>query len=184
MLDGRPGGWRAAAVHAACLRASIVATGAMNNRGVSKMYKFGNDDVAVSARFRQAGFTLIELMVVVAVVAILAMVALPSYQEQMRKARRGQAKADLVEYMQMAERVHTVSNSYTTFALNADQSRSPREAGATVRYTIAIAPAATASTITLVATPQGPQAQDRCGTLSLNQAGLKTNSTGLLRDCW
>lgn len=139
----------------------------------------------VSSKYSVAGFTLIELMIVVAVVAILAAIAYPSYQEQIRKSRRGQAKADLVEYMQMAERVHTVSNSYIGFALNADQSRSPRETGATVRYRIAIAPpGATANTITLVATPQGPQAQDRCGTLSLNQAGLKTNSTGLLRDCW
>jgi type IV pilus assembly protein PilE len=138
----------------------------------------------ISSKYSVIGFTLIELMIVVAVVAILAAIAYPSYQEQIRKSRRGQAKADLVEYMQMAERVHTVSNSYTTFALNANQSRSPREAGATVRYTIAVAPAATANTITLVATPQGPQAQDRCGTLSLNQAGVKTNSTGNLQDCW
>ena len=128
------------------------------------------------------GFTLIELMVVVAVVAILAAIAFPSYQDQIRKSRRAQAKADLVEYMQMAERVHTVMNSYTTFALPTNQS--PREAGSTMRYRVEIAPAATAGAITIVATPQGPQAQDRCGTLSLNQAGLKTNSTGALRDCW
>lgn len=136
----------------------------------------------ISSKYSVTGFTLIELMIVVAVVAILAAIAYPSYQEQIRKSRRGQAKADLVEYMQMAERVHTVSNSYTTFALPTIQS--PRETGSVARYRIAIAPAATATAITIVATPLGSQAQDRCGTLSLNQAGLKTNSTGVLRDCW
>ena len=146
------------------------------------MHKRASDDVAVSTRsFRQAGFTLIELMIVVAVVAILAAIAYPSYQEQIRKSRRAQAKADLVEYAQVAERVHTVNNSYAPFALPSAQS--PREAGSTARYLLQIN-AATATTFTIVATPQGPQAQDRCGTLSLNQAGVKTNSTGNLQDCW
>ncbi|MDW7601742.1 prepilin-type N-terminal cleavage/methylation domain-containing protein, partial [Stenotrophomonas maltophilia] len=54
------------------------------------------------------GFTLIELMIVVAVVAILAAIAYPSYSEHVRKSRRAQAKADLVEYAQLAERFHTV----------------------------------------------------------------------------
>ena len=45
---------------------------------------------------KAGGFTLIELMIVVAVLAILAAIAFPSYQEHVRKARRAQAKADLV----------------------------------------------------------------------------------------
>ena len=53
---------------------------------------------------RAPGFTLIELMIVVAVVAILVAIAYPSYQEQIRKSRRAQAKADLVEYAGLAER--------------------------------------------------------------------------------
>src|SRR5690554_6217446 len=68
-----------------------------------------------SQRLTQTGFTLIELMVVVAVVAILAAIAIPSYQEQVRKSRRGQAQADLVELAQRAERSHTVNNTYAEF---------------------------------------------------------------------
>ncbi len=126
------------------------------------------------------GFTLIELMIVVAVVGILAAIAVPSYNDSVRKSRRAQAKADLVEYAQMAERSFTVNNSYAEFALPRNQS--PREPGADARYTLAMVNDAT--TFTITATPQGGQAQDRCGTLSINQAGAKTSSGAPLQDCW
>lgn len=97
---------------------------------------------ACSDRRRSLGFTLIELMITVAVVAILAAVAVPTYQDQVRKSRRAQAKADLVEYSQMAERFHTVQNTYQGFAL--PSTRSPRE-GATAWYTLGIQQAAVPS---------------------------------------
>jgi len=129
-----------------------------------------------------AGFTLIELMVVVAVVAILASIAIPSYQEQVRKSRRAQAKADLVEYMQGAERFFTVNNTYVGYAL--PNAQSPREAGATARYTLA-ASTQTATQMVLTATAVGAQAGDRCGDLSVSNTGLKTESGGAeLADCW
>ncbi len=131
------------------------------------------------------GFTLIELMVVVAVVAILAAVAYPSYQDQIRKSRRAQAKADMVEYAQLAERWHTVNNTYAGFNLTAAQSQSPREGGV-ARYTLRVTPPApTQNAFTLTAIPQGPQAVDRCGTLTLNQAGAKQRSGAApFNECW
>ena len=129
-----------------------------------------------------AGFTLIELMIVVAVVAILAAIAVPSYQEQVRKSRRAQAKADIVEYVQMAERFFTVNNTYVGFALPATVS--PREAGATARYNLA-ASTQTATQFVLTATATGPQASDRCGDLSVSNTGLKTESgSATLAECW
>ncbi|MEL1263765.1 type IV pilin protein [Pseudoxanthomonas putridarboris] len=129
-----------------------------------------------------AGFTLIELMIVVAVVAILAAVAYPSYQDQIRKSRRAQAKADLVEYAQLAERYHTSNNTYVGFELPTNQS--PREGG-TAHYALTPVGAFTGvNTYTITATAQGGQAADKCGNLSLNQAGVKTNSAGTLSDCW
>lgn len=128
------------------------------------------------------GFTLIELMIVVAVVAILAAIAYPTYVEHVRKSHRAQAKADLVELAQLAERHHTVNNSYVGFVLPFAQS--PRETGAPARYVISADPAATQSTFTLVATARDGQLKDRCGDLSLNQAGVKTASKGTLAECW
>ncbi len=131
------------------------------------------------------GFTLMELMIVVAVVAILAAIAYPSYQDQIRKSRRAQAKADLVEYAGLAERFHTTNNTYVGFAL--PSTVSPREAGAAARYNLAIASAAgsLATTFTITATPIAPQDADRCGILSLNQAGVKTETgAATLAECW
>lgn len=129
------------------------------------------------------GFTLIELMIVVAVVAILAAIAYPSYLEHVRKSRRAQAKADLVELAQLAERHHTVNNSYAGFALPFQ--RSPREATqAAAWYDIDLEPASTQSTFSLVATAKNDQVNDRCGNLRLNQAGAKDSSEGSLAECW
>lgn len=131
----------------------------------------------------ERGFTLIELMVVVAVVAILAAIAYPSYQEQVRKSRRGQAKADLVELTQLLERRHTVNNSY---AGSLPFTVSPREAGATPHYNLAptTIPAG-AQAYVITATPIGQQANDRCGTLSLSSTGVKTKSgAASYSECW
>ena len=128
-----------------------------------------------------SGFTLIELMITVAVVAILASIALPSYQEQVRKTHRAQAKADLIEYAQLAERFHTVNNTYVGFTL--PTTVSPRE-GAAVRYNLAFSPVSTQAAFTLLATVNGAQANDRCGNLGLNQAGVKTVTKSTVSDCW
>lgn len=129
------------------------------------------------------GFTLIELMIVVAAVAILAAIALPSYNDAVRKSRRGQAKADITEYAQAAERFYTVNNTYVNFDTTLGlPNQSPREAGAAARYNLNYA--TTQNTFTITAIAQGDQANDRCGNLSINQAGVKTNSSGTLADCW
>jgi type IV pilus assembly protein PilE len=130
---------------------------------------------------RMKGFTLIELMIVVAVVAILAAIAYPSYQDSVRKARRGQAKADMIEYAQMAERFHSLNNTYVGFAL--PHAGSPRETPANPRYRLAL-DGQNATRFRITATPQGDQARDRCGTLTIDQRGVKTNSKGTLAECW
>lgn len=137
---------------------------------------------------RAGGFTLIELMVVVAVVAILAAIAYPSYQDSIRKSRRAQVKADMVEYAALAERFRTVNNTYltsggVTFTLL--HAQSPREAGAPAHYALALS-TQTDTTFTITATAQGDQARDRCGNLTLNQAGAKdrTGTTVPLAECW
>lgn len=61
----------------------------------------------------QRGFTLIELMIVVAVIAILATVALSGYNKQVRKSRRAEAKQVLVDYSLRQERLRSNSTAYT-----------------------------------------------------------------------
>ncbi len=132
-----------------------------------------------------AGFTLIELMIVVAVVAVLAAIAYPSYQDALRKSRRGQAKADLVEYVAQAERFRTVNNTYVGFLFpgGVPTIQSPREAGSPARYDLAIT-TQTVTDLVISATAVADQANDRCGDLSLANTNEKTNSAGDLADCW
>lgn len=139
---------------------------------------------------RARGFTLIELMIVVAVVAILAAIALPSYQDSVRKGRRGQAKSDLVELAQRAERFQTVNNSYAGFwaQTQAADARSPRT-GPTAYYVIDRdgGDDTAANTFTLTATPQNGQERDTlCMNLSVNQLGQKVASADLteVNRCW
>ncbi len=131
------------------------------------------------------GFTLIELMIVVAVIAVLAAIAYPSYTAQVRKSKRAAAKAELVEYAQRAERQHTLNNSYMNFKFvenNATSIASPRD-GSKAMYQVTVS-APTANTFTLTAVPQGDQAKDPCGTITLNQAGVKTPANTTALDCW
>ncbi len=137
-------------------------------------------------RARVGGFTLIELMVVIAIVAILAAIALPAYGDSVRKSRRGQAKADLTELAQRAERWHTVNNTYVGFWANVPLAErvSPRTPGAAAAYNIAAVEAA--NTYALTASPLGGQLADtRCLALSINQLGQKGKTgSGTVADCW
>ena len=127
------------------------------------------------------GFTLIELVIVVAVIAILAAIALPSYQDSIRKSRRGQAKADLLELVQMLERAYTTDRSYARYdPLTAPFDQSPHDGDA--RYTVAISNV-TPTTYTLTATPQGSQTNDRCGELTIDHMGVKT-AEAPVAECW
>ena len=133
-------------------------------------------------RARTRGVTLIELIIAVAVVAILAAIAFPSYQEQMRKTRRADGKAELMETAQQLERCYTRFSRYNDgncgVALPSNSSEG---------YYVVSAAAITASAFTLDATPQGAQANDtRCGVLRLTstgQQGSQGQSTDA-NECW
>lgn len=125
------------------------------------------------------GFTLIELMVVIAVIGILAAIAIPSFNEQVRKSRRSEAIQTLSDLQLRQERWRS---NHSTYGSLADLGGSPSLSYYTVTVTNN-----TATGYTLTATPNagGPQAGDRCGNFILQSAGgvvTKSNSTGL--NCW
>ena len=133
------------------------------------------------------GFTLIELMIVVAVVGILAMVAYPSYQDHVRKSRRASAQAAMLE---MAAKEHqrlldvrSYSAASTPAALGV-----AAQSDLSTYYGIAAAVdnTATPPTFTITATPTSAQSADKCGTLAVNQADQRTATYGgaSVSGCW
>ncbi|MES2014930.1 MAG: type IV pilin protein [Pseudomonadota bacterium] len=64
---------------------------------------------------RRQGYTLIELMIVVAIMLILAVLAYPGYASYMVRAHRSEAQAALLQLMQEQERYYTLHNTYLAF---------------------------------------------------------------------
>ena len=134
------------------------------------------------------GFTLIELMIVAAIVAIVSAIAYPAYTDSVRKSRRADAKAAMLENAQFMERVLVENKTYqpggATPTLPITQS--PKDGGATY-YDLTLS-AATAITFTLRAAPKGAQASDKCGKLELmhtGQKGIVDSAGGMtVADCW
>jgi type IV pilus assembly protein PilE len=125
-----------------------------------------------SRRGKPVGFTLIELMIVVAVVAILAAIAIPAYNDQVRRSRRADAMSAL-ESMAMAQEQWRANNR--RYATLAELGGSPVS-----DYYDFTVETATAADFLLRATSKGPQLQDTaCPRLELNRRQVRTPP-----ECW
>ncbi|MFA6984854.1 MAG: type IV pilin protein [Arenimonas sp.] len=146
---------------------------------------------------KQRGFTLIELMIVVAVVAILAAIALTSYTNQTRKARRAEAKQVLNDLILRQEKWRHNNATYGTMTNLTGAATMTSPNGYYTVGAITYAPAVgncaggqaigQANSYVITATKAGDQAADaKCATFVVsNNCGTVTkSSTGTATDCW
>lgn len=133
-------------------------------------------------RVAQLGWSLIELLVVVAVLAVLTLAATPGYRAAMLRAHRTEATAALLALAAAQERFHLQHHAYSTEL----EAAPPEGLGLqpvtpSGRYSIAIT-AADASTFVATATAQGTQARDtQCAEFGIAATGARTATN---QDCW
>jgi len=146
------------------------------------------------------GFTLVEIMIVVAILGMIVAVAMPSYTEYVKKTKRTDAKVELMRIAQLQESYFVQNLSY---AKDLTTGSGGLGLGASVlseqdEYLITISAkdsgnggctglsADSCASYTLTATAQGGQAYDKCKNFTLTNTGVKGRSgtAETVKKCW
>lgn len=137
---------------------------------------------------RSEGFSLMELIIVIAIIGILVAVGIPSYKSYMLKTQRVDGVSFLTEVASEQVRFFSEYNRYTDSMSDLGYGTADTAESNEGFYTLSIATANNDSTYTLTATPVvgGPQASDTaCAVLSLTSSGVKAvTGTSTAEDCW
>ncbi|QRM18023.1 prepilin-type N-terminal cleavage/methylation domain-containing protein [Dechloromonas sp. TW-R-39-2] len=125
---------------------------------------------------QQQGFSLIEVMIVVAIVGFLSAIAYPSYSSYVVKSKRTDAQRAMVEYAQSMERYFTANGFYTATKGTTGNNTCGGTAPSSVSLYAITCATASDSTFTITATPTTGTAQANDGNMTLTNTGVKTGT--------
>ena len=134
-------------------------------------------------RNQTRGFTLIEVMIVVAIIGIIVAFGYPSYRDQVMKSRRAEGMGELLELADRLERHYSDTGTYDDVTID-DIFHASTAKG---YYTLAIVAAETDNIkFSVTATPKNGQEKDKCKTFKLTSQGVKSLIPSTLNtdDCW
>ena len=123
---------------------------------------------------KNSGFSLVEVLIVVAIVGILAAIAWPAYQNQVRKGHRADAQAYMLDLANKEQQYLLDARSYATGGSAITDLNATPPTSVSNFYTVAIAAGATTPSFVITATPKGTQTAD--GALTLDNTGQKTRN--------
>lgn len=151
------------------------------------------------------GFTLIELMIVVAIIAILASIALPAYSSYVARARRADARTQLLQAAQFMQRFYAANDRYdqdraansilgSSVGMPENLRKSPGDGTAIYQLNTSIAAAGnytatvttTAYTLTMAPITGGIAAADACGMFTITSTGVRgvAGASKTRDECW
>ena len=136
---------------------------------------------------KASGFTLVEMMIVIAIATVIVAIALPSYADSTRKSRRVLAKSALLDLASREQRWYSLNNNYTATAGDLNYDQFPVEIkdgnGVTV-YSLNVATDQdNGKGYVAKAEARGDQVKDACGNYSLDGLGGQSQ-TGSAKGCW
>jgi type IV pilus assembly protein PilE len=148
-----------------------------------------NADKGRQVMARARGFTLIELMIVVVIIAILAAIAIPAFGRYAYRAHRVDGQELLLRIANAQERFYATNNHYGSLSDVGYAAPVNSEKGYYVATSDVASGSTSAQVFTATATPQNAQVKDVCGSLTINNAGVKTPSPASVSSnsngsCW
>ena len=133
---------------------------------------------------KNAGFSLIEVLITIAILGILTAIVVPSHNHSTSKARRTDAKIALMESASSLEKCFVINNQYNHASCTAFPGSGPDVVYSAEGHYKVVATNLTATSFTLTASPMdnSPQSSDsHCASFSISSSGAK-NATN--PDCW
>lgn len=119
------------------------------------------------------GFTLMELMIVVAILAILVAMAYPSYRQYMQRGKRVDAQTEMLKIAQNMQKYYTINHNYTAAKLDNNSTSKDFPSSSNKDYALLLVPGNQSWTLT--ATPNSSGFMQSTGNLTLDSMG---------KQCW